>query len=117
MNCLGYYNIGRLNTKSPNINTNQNNNVSPSPPVGEDYLYNLSLSTAQNGSIAVFSGLNNRAVEPSTNIIETDTGININNLNVNNDIKTSATTSLNNFISNVSTVINNAFSINVNDSP
>jgi hypothetical protein len=50
----------------------------------------------------------------SENIRQTNLGITISNLQVNSDVSTNATTSLNNFIVNVSQVLSSAFNINVN---
>ena len=115
MNCLGYYNIGKLNSKGPNINTNQPTSPVPPPPIGDAYIYNTSdVGITTQGLMPVFDGSNQSATAVSENIRETNLGITISNLQVNSDVSTSATTSLNTFISNVSQVISNAFDINVN---
>lgn len=117
MNVLGYYNIGAYNTNSPIINTNQpsTNPNPPTPPIGSAYIYNKSdVGITTQGLIPIYDGANQSETTVSENIRQTNLGITISNLQVNSDVSTNATTSLNNFIVNVSSVLRNAFSINVN---
>ena len=115
MNAIGFYNIQQYNTSGGNLNTNQGSGSGPSPPIGDAYIYNTSnVGITTQGLIPVFDGTNQASTAVSESIRQTNLGITISNLQVNDDVSTSATTSLNTFISNVSQVISNAFSVNVN---
>lgn len=115
MNCLGFYNRQQYNTSGPQLNTDQSNGSSPNPPLGDAYIYNTSnVGITTQGLIPVFDGSNQAATAVSESIRQTNLGITISNLQVNDDVSTSATTSLNTFITNVAQVINNAFNVNVN---
>ena len=115
MNCLAFQNNGQFNTFNANLNTNSGSGSGPSPPAGDAYIYNTSnVGITTQGLIPVYDGSNQAATAVSESIRQTNLGITISNLQVNDDVSTSATTSLNTFISNVSQVINNAFNISVN---
>jgi hypothetical protein len=115
MNAIGFYNIGAYNTNSPIINTNQPSSNPPTPPIGSAYIYNNSdVGITTQGLIPIYDGVNQSETTVSENIRQTNLGITISNLQVNSDVSTNATTSLNNFIVNVSQVLSSAFNINVN---
>jgi len=117
MNAIGFYNIGQFNTNGPNLNTNSGSGggTGPSPPIGDAFIYNETVGAlTTNGLFPVYTGENQAATSVSAKIFQTPTGITIDKLLVSTDIQTGTTTSLNNFISNVSQVISNAFSVNVN---
>ena len=115
MNCLAYYNYGQFNTNSPNLNTNSGSGGGTGPPAGDAFIYNETVGAlTTNGRIPIYTGENQAATSVSSKIFQTPTGITIDKLLVSTDIQTGSTTSLNTFISNVTEVINNAFSIDVN---
>ena len=71
-------------------------------------LYNNTLGTATAGSFAVFDGANNVEVNPSSQIFQTNLGVNVTtDLNVNGIISTDGYSNLNETISHIQTLLVN----------
>lgn len=105
MNTLAFQNNGNLNTGSGGV----------SPVIPSNVLLNDSnLGATVVGSIPVYTGSTLGDTVVASNIKQTNLGITISNLQIDSDVATSATTSLNSFIVNVSQVISSAFDVNVN---